>query len=267
MECESGVSLMTRLSERPRLSDLFGDGAGGPRYILTPVLSDGRIGESGVMAAFLRDVICRMSLPHNYKGVTIGGCGAGILFFNCDHHIKEETIAEELQRLVRNVSEEHYHSLPKEQRSVDRLTTKDQWEIVKRSLERILMLHMYKPSSLEASLVGLTKILEVNQNISLVLINSINSFYHQESGKTGIYHNAYLRRLLTQIVDSIQNVCENLRVIYTQHNLFNKEDNFYRFINPYDKLSIIKDIIYLGRPTPNGEYQLRYSDTRLIKQM
>lgn len=269
MESESGISLMARLAVRPQLNDLFGPNAGSPRNVVTPIFSSTQISESVIFSAFVKDVICRMSLPKSYKGVTIGGCAAGVLFFNCDHHVKEEAIAEEMQRRVKVISEDYYKTLPKEKRSTDRLTSRDQWEIVKRSLERVLILNVNKPSKFEISLVGLKKVFEANQSISLVIINSINTFFHQVSESTGVYHNVYLRRLLIHIVEAVENVNQNLRVIYTQLNLFNKEDNFHNRFKPSDKLSIIKDKICLGESPHSSttEYLLQYADIKLIKQL
>ena len=60
-----------------------------------------------------------------------------------------------------------------------RLTSTDQWHVVKQSLERLLVMEVYEPDCLETSLVSLRAVLAANSNISCILLDSINTFYHQ----------------------------------------------------------------------------------------
>jgi len=267
LETESGMSLLGSLSVRPSLNNLLGAGVEGPKHIITPVLYNGRMGESAVPTSFFTDLVCKVSLPVSYNGVNVGGCEASVLIFDCDHHIKTEDIARELQKRVKDIAERHYRSLAKETRRKERLTSMDQWQIVKRSLERVLFMHICKPADFEISAIALGNILTANLNISLVLINSINTFYHQESVKTGIFHNPYIRSLLTHIVEATQYMHKNLKVLYTQLNYFNKEDNFYNINNPRDKLFVIKDNIRLGPPDPSGSYYVYYNTARVLTNL
>ncbi len=60
-----------------------------------------------------------------------------------------------------------------------RLTSTDQWHIVKQSLERLVVMEVYDPDSLETSLVALNNLLMANSSISCILVDSINTFYQQ----------------------------------------------------------------------------------------
>ena len=59
-EVESGLSLMGRLSVRPKLVNLVGPGVDGPRHAITPVLDLSKVGESSATASFLLDTICKV---------------------------------------------------------------------------------------------------------------------------------------------------------------------------------------------------------------
>lgn len=60
---------------------------------------------------------------------------------------------------------------------------------------------------------------------------------------------------------------KNLKVLYTQLNYFNKEDNFYNINNPRDKLFVIKDNIRLGPPDPSGSYYVYYNTARVLTNL
>jgi hypothetical protein len=73
----------------------------------------------------------------------------------------------------------------------ERLTSADQWQVVKQSLERLLMIEAYEPDTLETSLIALKSILASNSNISCILVDSINTFYHQVM-KQHLYQTVFL---------------------------------------------------------------------------
>lgn len=61
---------------------------------------------------------------------------------------------------------------------------------------------------------------------------------------------------------------KNLKVLYTQLNYFNKEeDNFYNINNPRDKLFVIKDSIRLGPPDASGAYYVYYNSARVLTNL
>jgi len=262
-----GLSFSSKLAERPKLASLLEDGVDGPKNLVTPVFYDGKVGDSTVVESFLVDLICRACLPDQFKGVSVRGACAGVVLLNADHHVKIPTIAEELQRRVNHVAEQHYRSLPRDRRSKERLTSLDQWQIVKRSMERVLILEVYTPTVMEANIVKLRKILDGNQSISLVLISSINTFFHQASSATGIYHNAYLRRLLSHLVEATKEIHNNVRALYVQHNFFKRADNFYDFRNPKDILYDIKDSVKLSVVKAPGAYVMSYDNHEVSKSI
>lgn len=222
MEIETGLSLLGRLTERPALDHLFGAGQGAPPGQLTAVLTcRAPLNDGGrLTAAFCCDIICNVVLPPAHKGVELGGCGASLVLINCNHHLTVMEVAEELQSRMRKTAEDHYRSLPNDKRKTDRLTSTDQWHIVKQSLERLLVMEVYDPDSLETSLVSLKNILMANSGISCILVDSINTFYQQVRGETGLYHSAYLRRLLAHLGTACRDVSTRLRVLYTQIQFF-----------------------------------------------
>lgn len=231
MESETGLSLLGRLTDRPPLDRLFGpDGCRPPPAgQITPVVltnGGGTLDSSGpVFASFCSELICNVVLPTDHKGVQLGGCGASLVLVNCNHHVAVMDVAEELQARVRKIAEDHYRSLPVNRRKTERLTSTDQWQVVKQSLERLLVLEAATgPDSLETSLIALRGILATNSNISCILIDSINTFYHQVHAETGLYHSAYLRRLRAHLTAACRDTSPALRILYTQLQFFNTED-------------------------------------------
>jgi hypothetical protein len=80
MACETGLSLLGRLTDRPLLDHLFGPGHGGcpSGQQVTAVHAEGCGANDGVLSSFCCDVICNVVLPTAYKGVQQGGCGASL---------------------------------------------------------------------------------------------------------------------------------------------------------------------------------------------
>ena len=77
MECETGLSLLGRLTDRPPLDHLFGPGCGAPTGQITPVLTGpANANTAAIQGAFCCDIICNVVLPTTHKGVQMGGCGA-----------------------------------------------------------------------------------------------------------------------------------------------------------------------------------------------
>jgi hypothetical protein len=80
MACETGLSLLGRLTDRPPLDHLFGPGLGCPAGQVTAVLAtEGGSGpHDGMLSSFCCDLICNAVLPTDYKGAQQGGCGASL---------------------------------------------------------------------------------------------------------------------------------------------------------------------------------------------
>ena len=45
------------------------------------------------MNTVLVDMICTVTLPRTHRNVSLGGCEASVLLYNCDHHLKSDFIA------------------------------------------------------------------------------------------------------------------------------------------------------------------------------
>ena len=69
--------------------------------------------------------------------------------------IKVDDFAVELEQIVSGVATDHYHSLPKKLRPKQRINTTEQWHIVKRSLDRLQVVQVFTPESLDLTLASL----------------------------------------------------------------------------------------------------------------
>jgi len=219
------------------------------------------------MKSVLVDLICTAVLPTEYKGVKLPGHDMTLLFIDTDHKLKIEEISDQLQTTVRKVAEVHFRSLDRSVRATQRLTSKDQWQIVKKSLERILLLEVFSSDTLEICVSGLRRLVSCNSNISLVFINSINTFFRQVFHSTGMYSGSYLRKLLVYLVQSCTETSQGqqLSCLYTQHNLFNSEDTFYQQIRSTDMLGVLKDPIFLDTGEKENSFVLVYKQNKSTK--
>merc|ERR1719341_32281 len=213
-----------------------------PRGKITPMFFQGTPGDDELENQVLIDIMSSVAMPETYKNVIVGGCGASVILFKCDHHIKSDMIATGLQNFVKRKADIHYASLAPEQRSTHRLRSVDQWEIVKSALKRIIIIEIFQQAKLECSLVSLRRLLDSNAGISLILINSINSFFPSVNLSSEIYHRDYIRRLLLLALDAVEGCHENIRIIYTEFNLFNKDRQSYDFGRPEEKLAVKEQI-------------------------
>ena len=84
-----------------------------------------------------------------------------------------------LESKVRSVSDSHYRSLSKERRGKERVTSREQWDLVKQSLARLHVMEPFTSLSLEVSLLSLQSVLHQNTNLACVVLAGINTFFHQ----------------------------------------------------------------------------------------
>jgi len=224
---ETGLSLLSRLVTRPSVDDCLGPGLQSLDQIFTDVHVVGEHQDSVTVATrFMSQVLTNVILVSKYKHVIIGGCDAGAVVVDCSHQMKSEQIAALLQRRVRKIAENHYRGLKdagvkKEERESKRLTSADQWEIVKTGLSRFYLVNVYSPENLEITLLSLNDTLLENPSISAIFILGANAFYHQVQNSDGIGYQSYLRRLRHLTIDSLSdNNQDQVRILFTEPNIF-----------------------------------------------
>jgi len=223
-----------------------------------------------IQNSIMLELISRAVLCSEYKGVEFPGQAHTVLIIDTDHKFKVESLAQELQKKVRQVAEAHFRSLDKKDRKTLRITSKEQWQIVKKSLARLQILEIFSHQALEIALCGLHSLLRNNTNISVIVINSINTFFQEVSYETNIYATAYQRRLLSRILASCSLITDRqLYCTYTQHHLYNREDRFYGQIQAQDKLEVFKDAIFIKKDAESTEtnktFILQFKNLKLRK--
>jgi len=246
LKVESGLSVLSRLCSRPCIDNCLGPDLGKPSQQVTVIRGQGELGDTvDIFTGYVIEVVCNLTLPRVFGDVVIGGCGAGVVLLDCDHHIKVKMLAMALQRRVAMVAEHHWkdmkeRGLGREDREKQRINSAMQWEIVKGALERLFMMDIFTPDQLEISLLSLQNILVDNITISAVLINGINSFYHQVRGDSSISHFAYLKKLLNLAVEGCKDTSEDLKILYVEHNLFGDKKDFEKDENSSSNVVIEK---------------------------
>lgn len=230
MKVETGLTLLSRLVPRPALWDCVGPGLSPPTNLITNLVVG--VGEDMVEVvtnSYLLELISTVTLPPSTRtGVVVGGRGAGLVLVDCDHKLAMSQVAEVLGRKVKKVAETHYKGLPKERRG-ERITSAEQWDLVRESLARILVMEVFNPDCLEVTLLSLQSVLEENTNISCVILLGLNSFYQQVKLETGVSYSTYMSRLVGMVETGCKGVAEELKVMVIEHNLFGdkseKEDS------------------------------------------
>lgn len=232
LKVESGLSVLSRLCNRPSITHCFGPGLGQPCQQVTMVRCQGdKLRDSvDLLTGYVVDVICNLTLPRMSGDIMVGGCEAGVVLMDCDHHVKVKEVALALERRVAIVAEQHWkdmkeRGLSREEREKKRINSTLQWDIVKASLARLLIMRIYTPDQLEISLISLQNILIENNSVSAVFINGINSFYFQVRGDTSIPHNAYVKKLLNLALEGCKDTSEELKIFYVEHNLFGEKND------------------------------------------
>jgi len=227
LKVESGLSVLSRLCSRPAISTCLGPGLAEPKQQTTQIRCQGdNLGDTvGLLTSYVVEVVCNITLPKMLGDVIVGGCGAGVVLMDCDHHVKVKMVALALQRRVARVAEQHLKEMKgdgvkKEEREKRRINSTIQWDIVKGALERLLVMNVFTPDSLEISLLSLQNVLMDNTSVSAVLVNGINSFYHQVRSDSGISHSAYMKRLLNLALAGCKDTSEDMKILFVEHNLF-----------------------------------------------
>jgi len=218
---ETGLAVLSRLGSRPSLDSLLPDLLPPPFPQNTQVTWSGGAGESNAVTSFLVDLMVTAALPKSQKGIAIGGCGAGIILLNTDHHVKVRSVAKHMEARVKQVADAHYRKLTKGERTREnRLTSSDQWEIVKASLERIHIMEVFTPSCLEISIISISNILSGNNNIACVILDSISAFYYQVRCSHNVNYSNYAKRVLSSLNNAVKNTNTSVKVVYTMHDYF-----------------------------------------------
>jgi len=231
LNMESGLSVLSRLCTRPSIYGYLGPGLGQPSQQVTKIRCQGPKDEDmvDVVTGYCLELISNLILPGKISEVSLGGCEAGLILIDCDHHLKVKLIANILQNKVASAALQHMkemkeQGISREERNKRRINSTLQWEAVKGSLERILIMEVFTPDQLEISILSLQNVLMDNIRISAVLIAGVNSFFHQVRGETGISHAAYMKKVLNHINVGCKDTSEELKILYLEHNLFGENN-------------------------------------------
>lgn len=230
VKLESGLSLLSRLVARPRVDTCLGPGLGPLTHTYTCLSVTGEHQDSvSLLASYTLDLVIRTLLPRTVKEIELGGCEAGLVMVDCWHQLRLEQVASRLQETLREAAQQHYRSLKeaglsREEREGRRLTSSDQWAVVKASLSRLFLLTVFSPDSLEVTLVSLHSLLLENTCVSLVLISGVNSFYHQVHNDEGINYSAYMRRIKGLVLEGLGDTKDQVRVLAVEVNIFGENN-------------------------------------------
>ena len=226
MKVESGLSLLSRLVSRPNIDSVLGPEMRPLTSCWTSVLTMGDHQDMvTVQSNYILDLVTRTLLPRSHGEVVIGGLEAGLVMVDCCHQFDVETLTSLLQTRIRHIAETHFTTMrdagvTRDLRDKQRLTSTDQWNIVKNSLSRLFIINVYNPDIFEISLISLSNLIMENAAVSAIIIFGVNSFYHQVSSDESISYNSYIRRLRQLTLEAVSDNKDQLRVLAVEMNIF-----------------------------------------------
>lgn len=197
---ESGVHLFARIAQRPNLDRLneviFWNGGPYPAQ-LVEITGEPSTGKTMLVT----DLLAKCILPICYKGKN-----SGAIIINTDHHFD----------LFKLISVMEYY-LKKSGKSTSYKS------IIEKSLDNLIVLNCYSSEQLEATFLNLETIILQNNNISLLVVDSIAAYYWLERGNSNLSFNAYY----SQIISKLHGIAKqlNVSVIYTKPEIVKESSN------------------------------------------
>lgn len=167
---ESGVQFLARLHNRPGLqnffNELFPNGLTNRETVeLCGNLSSGK-------TLLLTQLIAKCIMPMNYNDKTIGGLDVNVVFINTDHHFKMQRLRD---FLLNNLK----------QNDICTGTNSTLIDgIIKLAFDNLIIINCYSKAQFFVTLETLNLVIMKSENIGLVAIDSIASYYweNRESG-------------------------------------------------------------------------------------
>lgn len=202
---ESGLQLFSRLHQRPYLQNLnqilFHEGGPYPNDLIEIA---GNTGTGKTL--FLMDFLARCVLLEEYNGK---GCGAIII--NTDHHFDLFRFIEMLDFLIRKSGNKNVSTTVVE-------------DSIKNALKNLIVLNCYDYYQLQMTFLNLEQILCDNENVGLITIDSLSSYYweYRNINSTIISLQNYHSKMLESLQNQVKNF--NIVVVFTTNEIELKLD-------------------------------------------
>lgn len=191
LKSENALQRFARLQIRPSLitlePNLFPNGPL-PGEIIE-IFGDLSVGKTFMLLEFIKKVI----LPKSFRELSIPGLDSDVIYLNTDIHFNILTLNKLLSTyLLRCIP----NQFPRRGEVVN--------EIVKNSLKKLTVLNIYDSETLYTTFHLLQRLLLQNEQVSLIIIDSISSFYWQDRMAEGIKKmDLYVSSVLKQLHHSI----------------------------------------------------------------
>ena len=208
VKSESGLDAMQRLmSDRPEIVGLHPElfGSNGPR--------SGDVIEVNEKATCVKSLllgqwIIKCILPKAWKGIHIGGFGAGVVFLTTDHHFSILHLYSALEKQVKRIVRESKELQPGTGLAIVKEITKD-------SLERLSVYESFSKIELLYNFCSIKTFILSHKQYSMVVIDSLSAYYWEDrlSSTTPQSLDKYIHNLLDGLLTKLKN--SNIIIIYT----------------------------------------------------
>ncbi|KAL4218645.1 DNA repair protein xrcc2 [Mactra antiquata] len=213
---ETGIQFLARLGSRPTLSGiepiLFG--TEGPH--MKDVIEI--FGEEGTgKTEMLVHLICRCILPEKWNNIHLGGRAAGVILFDTDSKFSILRLVHLLEKIVSTKMKESENSVT--------INSSDMDVFIGSCLKRLKIVLCYNSDQLFITLHSVEDLILNDSSISVIMIDSISSFYwmdRQGGGDSTAAQESNMRNI-TEILNKLVEHY-NLTVLVSKSPMFKKKN-------------------------------------------
>lgn len=182
---ETGIQLLARICRKPSIENFYPEllQTGPKQGEVIELLSNEKL------TSLLTDIICTALLPMCLKGVE-----SGVIIFNCNGQLNVNTVISCMRKkIISQMSSLQVinNSSVHRNKQVDNLLQK--------AMSNLYIMEIYDTTQFYATIYNLENILMEHSNISLVIFDSITSFYWSELNFKILKMDNYLKKLLNKI--------------------------------------------------------------------
>lgn len=172
IKSESGIDLLQRLAQRPKLlglqPELFGQD--GPQHGDVIEINERN---ACVKNTLLTQWILKCILPSKWKSTDIQGLNVGVVFLSTDHHFSSLNLVAMMERHLRRILRRNKAVEPGMASAAIK-------EIVKDSLKRLFIYESFNKTELLFNFCSVKTFILTHHQASVVVIDSLSAYYWED---------------------------------------------------------------------------------------